>query len=188
MAFPNNIPVTTIAILSAKTPASFKWWVVKTKVLPYFLTFSSIYQINLLDNASMPLVGSSKNIIENSPINANANDNFLLFHPLKIFINLSLSYSNHVIFNISSISFSRESPTSPLTYPINWNISYTVKLSYDTSLHEHKSTLFLMKSILFSNSIPLINILPLVFSIKPVSILIVVVLPEPLCPNKNYIS
>ena len=35
---------------------------------------------------------------------------------------------------------------------------------------------------------PFMNILPLVFSIKPVSILIVVVLPAPLCPSKHNIS
>ena len=161
---------------------------VKTNVLSCFFTFSSIYQITLLDKESIPLVGSSKNIIDDPPINASANDNFLLFPPLNIFINLFLSYSNYVIFNVSSISFSNESPTNPLTYPINYSISYTVKLSYNTSLYEHIPTLFLMLSILFSNSRPFMNILPLVFSIRPVSMLIVVVLPAPLCPNKHNIS
>ena len=57
--------------------------------------------------------------MDDPPINAKANDNFLLFPPLKIFIYLSLSYSNYVTFKVYSISFSNLSPSSPLTYPIN---------------------------------------------------------------------
>ena len=96
----NNLPAAIIAILSAKTSASSKWWVVKTNVLSYFFTFSNIYQITLLDIASIPLVGSSKNIIEDPPMKANANDNFLLFPPLKMLISFPLSYSSYVTFNV----------------------------------------------------------------------------------------
>ena len=56
--------------------------------------------MTLLDIASIPLVGSSKNIMDDPPIKANANDNFLLFPPLKILINLFLSYSNYVTSNV----------------------------------------------------------------------------------------
>lgn len=81
----------------------------------------------LLDYASIPLVGSSKKMTEDPPINAIANDNFLLLPPLNSLINLSLSSSNSVTSMISLISYCKSNPSKPLTLPMNISISITFK-------------------------------------------------------------
>lgn len=130
----SNLPAAIIAILSANSSASSKWWVVRTRVLFSYLTFSNISQIPLLVYASIPEVGSSKNNTFDPPIIAYAKDNFLLFPPLNVFVIFCYSLFNNVVDNIYSISYSKSLPSKPFTLPINYNYSLTVNSSYKTSL------------------------------------------------------
>jgi hypothetical protein len=77
----NNNPLDIIPILSAKISASSKWWVVNMIVLFSYFMRSSIFQIDLLEFASIPEVGSSKKIIYASPIKLSDKDNFLIEPP-----------------------------------------------------------------------------------------------------------
>ena len=60
--------------------------------------------MTLLDIASIPDVGSSKNTTNEPPINAIASDNFLLLPPLNALIIFFLSDYNIVVSIIYSIS------------------------------------------------------------------------------------
>ena len=64
----SNLPAAIMAILSANSSASSKWWVVRTRVLFSALTVFNISQIPLLVYASIPEVGSSKNNTFDPPI------------------------------------------------------------------------------------------------------------------------
>lgn len=77
-----SYPFAIIPILSASTSASSRWWVVRTMVLSSVLTYSKISQMALLDIASIPEVGSSKNTTLEPPIRAIQRESFLLL-PLR---------------------------------------------------------------------------------------------------------
>jgi hypothetical protein len=83
----NNWPLTIIPIRSAKISASSRWCVVKIIVFPSPLIFSRIYQIALLEYASIPEVGSSRKITFESPIKLIANDSFLIDPPERVLTN-----------------------------------------------------------------------------------------------------
>lgn len=85
----------------------------------------------LLENASMPDVGSSRNTIFDYPINAIPNDNFRLDPPDNTLTNVFLSDSNSVVINKSSICLSILS--IPLIPAINYKCSTTVNSSYRQS-------------------------------------------------------
>lgn len=100
----NNYPFDIIPILFAKTSASSKWCVVKINVLFSYLIFNNIFHIALLEYASIPDVGSSKNMIFESPIKDIAKLN-LRYDPLdNVYINLFYSFTKSVLCSIPSIS------------------------------------------------------------------------------------
>lgn len=71
-------------------------------VLFYSLILARIFQIARLEYASIPEVGSSKNIIWASPTKAKASDNFLFEPPDSFPTSLWDSSSNSVVWRISS--------------------------------------------------------------------------------------
>lgn len=136
-----NCPLDIIPIRSASISASSKWWVVSMIVLLSYLIFSRISHMALLENASIPEVGSSRNMILESPTNAIANDSFLLEPPDNSAT--FLSYSNvRSVFSITSLS------SSWLTYPlipaINNRCSLIVNASYKQSFWVHNPNDFLI--------------------------------------------
>lgn len=77
-----NFPSTTTAILSANASASSIACVVRIIVLSLFKSYIRD-QTSLLDTGSMPVVGSSENIIFGFPITLIATDNLLFIPPEK---------------------------------------------------------------------------------------------------------
>lgn len=71
-------------ILSLKISASSIEWVVIIMALSFFIC-SINYQTNYLEIGSIPVVGSSRNIILGFPRLAIASDNLLFIPPLKVF-------------------------------------------------------------------------------------------------------
>ena len=89
-----KLPLTIIPSLVDKASASYIEWVVKMTV-DCFLSVEILeitFHINLLALGSIPVDGSSKNIICGFPIIAIATDNFLLLPPESVPDSLS-SYS-----------------------------------------------------------------------------------------------
>jgi hypothetical protein len=115
-----------IPILSAKISASSKWCVVKIIVLFSYLILSRILHIALLEKASIPEVGSSKNMIFAPPTNDIAKLNFLLDPPLSYETKLFRSSNKSVLMRVSWISFKSSSPLIPL---MNLKCSSTVSPS-----------------------------------------------------------
>lgn len=112
-----SFPLFIMAILSASSSASSRWWVVSKIVLFYFLIFLRIFQTFLLESGSSPDVGSSRKSISEPPIRAHANDIFLLFPPLRSHMNFCSSSSMKIFFAMSLISSSNTCSLKPLILP-----------------------------------------------------------------------
>ena len=80
-------------ILSLRISASSIEWVVMIMALSFFI-YSINCQTNYLDTGSIPVVGSSKNIILGFPTLAIASDNLLFIPPLKVLTKLFLTFDN----------------------------------------------------------------------------------------------
>lgn len=96
-----KFPLTIIPSRVDKAYAYSIEWVVKIIVDSFFYEaiLEIIFHINLLALGSIPVDGSSKNIIFGFPIIAIATESFLLFPPDKVPDNLS-SYSYKFIYFI----------------------------------------------------------------------------------------
>lgn len=96
-----KLPLTIIASLVERASASSIECVVKMIVDCFFsdAILDMTFHINLLAFGSMPVEGSSKNIILGFPIMAIATDSFRLFPPDRVPDNLS-SYSSKFIYFI----------------------------------------------------------------------------------------
>lgn len=87
-----KLPLTIMPSLVDKASAYSIEWVVKITVDCFFSVdiLEITFHINLLALGSIPVDGSSKNIMLGLPIIAMATDNFLLFPPDNVPDNLSL--------------------------------------------------------------------------------------------------
>ena len=152
-----------------------------------FLFLLSMSQSFLLDVVSMPEVGSSSITIFEPPIRAIATESFLFWPPDRVLA----SWSYYCVKPISKIilwtSFSIWSFETPLKAANSLKWSFGVKKSNRTSCWGHTPRIFLISSIFWKISIPLIWAVPFEGCIKPDSIESVVVFPAPLWPSSANI-
>lgn len=137
----------------------------------------------LLVTGSIPDVGSSKKTIFDFPIKAIPRLSFLLLPPLSCLESLFFSvYRQHLV-KIQSISYSSSIPENPFILPQYLKCSSTLRSSQRTSLQTHIPVYYLILSRLLSMESPQNFTDPESFEIRPVTKLIVVVLPAPLWPK-----
>lgn len=144
-----------------------------------------MFQIALLDKASIPEVGSSRKMTYELPTKDIAKDSFLFDPPDNAETKQFYSSINSVTSNISSNS--ELCIYTPLIENINCKCSKTVKSSYRQSFYVHNPRLNLILSKSRSKSLPYILTIPLVFEIIPVNNEIIVVFPAPLWPKRQNI-
>ena len=121
----SNFPLFIIAMRSANSSASSRWWVVRSIVLFSFFNCFRMDQTPRRDKGSRPEVGSSRKRISEPPIRAHASEIFLLLPPLNSFTNLPNSPSIFVFCAIMSICSYNSSSFSPFILPKNlrWSIA-----------------------------------------------------------------
>ena len=107
-----NDPADIIATRSHNKSASSMKCVVNMIVLPVCARFRMTSHMNLREYGSIPLVGSSRNTIDGSPINAHANDNFLFIPPDKFLLCSSILFKRSTSRNALSIDSSKSVITS----------------------------------------------------------------------------
>ena len=107
-----NDPADIIATLSHNISASSMKCVVNKIVLPVCARFRMTSHTNLREYGSIPLVGSSKNIIAGLPINAHANESFLFMPPDKFLLCSSILFKRSTSRNALSIESFKSAITS----------------------------------------------------------------------------
>ena len=121
-------PPDKIPIRFPNTEASSIKWVVNIIIFPVKHLFSKSHKF-LRVVISMPLVGSSKKIMELFPISAKAIDNFLFWPPDKLDTFVNLFSVKFKLCKTSVISSSIEGFGRDLNLQNNFKCSSTVKFS-----------------------------------------------------------
>eukprot|EP00732_Lithocolla_globosa_P002376 Lithocolla_globosa_v1_NODE_1541_length_2496_cov_46.810324.p3 type:complete len:186 gc:universal NODE_1541_length_2496_cov_46.810324:1888-1331(-) len=174
------------AILSPNTSASSIECVVITITRPFFKRRMR-FQISRRTYGSIPVVGSSRKTILGSPTKLRATERRRFMPPLKVPTALLPTSSNATSCSLSTTVFSTSSAGTFLSSHQISNISLAVRSFHRMSCCGHTPRKLRMTSMSAWMSSPNMSALPRLAFSMPVSMLMVVVFPAPLCPNKERI-